>query len=211
MTHKNNTITRQLFIYASSLLVISFLAACSDSKENDSQSSSKISEVVNSAKIEVTQNENAHAVKVASKKVNKAKNDSFYYDYGEKSEYNQNAQPANDDASVRVRPRTQVEANMNVRSPYEDLQISMITKKLSKKFIVKCSPCHNDYANGLIGPSLIGRNSDYIYGKIQEFKSGKKRNVFMKDLINMMSDKEIKEMAKEIYKFNIEIKKIRNK
>lgn len=191
--------------------MISFLAACSDSKENDSQSSSKISEVVNSAKIEVTQNENAHAVKVASKKVNKAKNDSFYYDYGEKSEYNQNAQPANDDASVRVRPRTQVEANMNVRSPYEDLQISMITKKLSKKFIVKCSPCHNDYANGLIGPSLIGRNSDYIYGKIQEFKSGKKRNVFMKDLINMMSDKEIKEMAKEIYKFNIEIKKIRNK
>jgi len=211
VTHKNNTIKRQLFIYASSFLMISFFAACSDSKENETQKSSTARKIVSNAKIEVVQNDNAHAVKVATKEIKKAKNDSFYYDYGEKSEYDQNAQPANKDASVRVRPRTNVEANMHIRSPYEDLQISMITKKLSKKYIVKCSPCHNDYANGLIGPSLIGKNSDYIYDKIQEFKSGKKINVLMKDLITMMNDKEIREMANEIYKFNQEIKKMRNK
>ena len=33
----------------------------------------------------------------------------------------------------------------------------------------------------------------------------------MDDLIKMMSDAEIKEMANEIYKFNEEIKNIRNK
>ena len=211
MTHKNNTIKRQLFIYASSFLIVSFFAACSDSKENETQKYSKAAEVVNSSKIEVIQNDNAQEIKVATKKVDKAKNDSFYYDYGEKSEYDQNAQPANTDASVRVRPRTQVDANMQVRSPYEDIQVSMITRKLSKKFIVKCSACHNDYANGLIGPSLIGKDADYIYGKIEKFKSGQKVNVLMKDLINMMSDKEIRDMANEIYKFNQEIKKMRNK
>ena len=213
MTHKNNTIKRQLFVYASSLLILSFLAACSDSKENEahSEKSHKATEVASNQKIEVVQNDNAHEIKVATKKVDKAKNDSFYYDYGEKSEYNQNAQPANEDASVRVRPRTQVDANMHVRSPYEELQVSMITRKLSKKFIVKCSACHNDYANGLIGPSLIGKDADYIYDRIQKFKTGQKVNVLMKDLINMMSDKEIRDMANEIYKFNQEIKKMRNK
>ncbi|MFK5937093.1 MAG: hypothetical protein QM497_01740 [Sulfurimonas sp.] len=211
MTHKNNKIKRQLFVFASSFLIISFFTACSDSKENETQKLSKAVEVVSNAKIEVVQNDNAHEVKVATKKIDKAKNDSFYYDYGEKSEYDQNAQPANEDASVRVRPRTNVEANMHVRSPYEEIQVSMITRKLSKKFIVKCSACHNDYANGLIGPSLIGKDADYIYGKIEKFKSGQKKNVLMKDLINMMSDKEIREMANEIYKFNQEIKKMRNK
>ena len=211
MTYNTNQIKRQLFLFASSFLLISFVTACSDSKENKTHKSNQATEVVNSSKIEVVHNNNAHEVKVASKKVDKAKNDSFYYDYGEKSEYDQNAQPANDDASVRVRPRTQVEANIHVRSPYEEIQVSMITRKLSKKFIVKCSACHNDYANGLIGPSLIGKDADYIYGKIQKFKTGQKVNVLMKDLINMMSDKEIKDMANEIYKFNQEIKKMRNK
>jgi cytochrome c553 len=213
MTHNTYPIKRQLFLYASSFLMISFLAACSDSKENDTQTqrSSTSTEIVSSANIEVSQNDNAHEIKVATKKVDKAKNDSFYYDYGEKSEYNQNAQPANEDASVRVRPRTQVDANMHVRSPYEELQVSMITRKLSKKFIVKCSACHNDYANGLIGPSLIGKDADYIYDRIQKFKTGQKVNVLMKDLINMMSDKEIRDMANEIYIFNLEIKKMRNK
>jgi cytochrome c553 len=82
---------------------------------------------------------------------------------------------------------------------------------LSKTFIVKCSACHDDYANGIIGPSLLSRDSDYIYDKIAEFKSGKKSNPLMDDLIHMMSDEEIRSLADEIYAFNKQIKQMREK
>ena len=212
MKNNKQSLKVQITFYISALILGSFFSACSDSRDKQSSnfSASKAVEVVDSSKIEVIKNSNQHEIKVAKKDLKSSKNNSFYYDYGEKSEYDQNAQPANKDASVRVRPRTTIDANMNIRSPYEEVQISMIVNKLSKKFIVKCSACHNDYANGIIGPSLIGRDSDYVYEKIQAFKSGKKNNPLMKDLINMMSDKEIRDMANEIYKFNQEIKKVRN-
>ena len=195
-----------------SLMLLSSFTACSDSQkeENSKQTSSSVVEVA-TPKIEIVQNQDAHAVKVASKEKEKTEGSSYYYDYGEKSEYDQNAQPANKDASVRVRPRTEVDANMNIRSPYEEVKVSMLVRKLSKNFIVRCSPCHNDYANGIIGPSLLERNSEYIYHKIQDFKTGKKSNPLMTDLIKMMSDDEIKDMANEIYSFNKEIKKMRNR
>ncbi len=213
MKNNKQSLKVQTTFYILALILGSFFSACSDShdKQSSISSTSKAVEVVDSSKIEVIKNSNQHEIKVAKKDLKSSKNNSFYYDYGEKSEYDQNAQPANKDASVRVRPRTTIDANMNIRSPYEAVQISMIVNKLSKKFIVKCSACHNDYANGIIGPSLIGRDSDYIYEKIQAFKSGKKNNPLMKDLINMMSNKEIRDMANEIYRFNQEIKKVRNK
>jgi len=100
---------------------------------------------------------------------------------------------------------------MNVRSPYEDVQISLLTQKLSKHFRIKCSACHDDYANGIIGPSLLTRDADFIYQRISEFKNGTKSNPLMTDLINMMSDEEIREIADEIYEFNKTIKEMRNK
>jgi len=161
--------------------------------------------------IEVTTNENAKEIKVKAKKTDASKSKSFYYDYDIKSEYDPNSQPANKDASVRVKPRTTVDANLHVRSPYENVQVSLIVQKLSKNFRIKCSACHDDYANGIIGPSLLSRNSDYIYDKIAEFKSGKKSNPLMNDLIKMMSDEEIRTLADEIYMFNQQIKKMREK
>jgi cytochrome c553 len=98
---------------------------------------------------------------------------------------------------------------MNIRSPYEEVQISLLVRKLSKKFIVKCSACHNDYANGIIGPSLLGKNSDEIFDAIAAFKSGEKKNVLMTDLINMMDEAEIRTLADEIYVFNQKIEEAR--
>lgn len=211
MINKNSNLRTKTTLLGASFLTLFFLTACSDSKNDEAKSAPTPSPVLEGSKIEVVKNDNAHETKLKTKDATRSKNDSFYYDYGVKSEYDPNSQPANKDASVRAKPRTAIEANMNVRSPYEDIRISMIVNKLSKKFIVKCSACHNDYANGIIGPSLLGRDSQYIYGKIQAFKSGEKNNVLMKDLINMMSDEEIREMADEIYKFNQEIKNTRGK
>ena len=206
-----NKILKGSLLLASSLMLLSIFNGCSDNdkKETKKQKASEVS--TGTPQIEVVQNENAHEIKVKEKDTDKSQSKSYYYDYGEKAEYSQDAQPANKDASVRVRPRTSIDANMNIRSPYENIKVSLLVRKLSKKFIVKCSACHNDYANGIIGPSLLGKDSNYIFEKIADFKSGKKSNPLMTDLIKMMNDKEIRAMADEIYNFNKEINKMRNK
>ena len=200
-------------ILASSLLVLSIFSGCSDSNEDKATQDSSITSN-SSPKIEVVKSDNAREIKVEEKEKKGDRGhqgNAYYYDYNIKSEYDENSQPANEDASVRVKPRSNIDANMHVRSPYEEIQVSLMVRKLSKKFIVKCSACHNDYANGIIGPSLLGKDANYIFNKIADFKSGKKSNPLMNDLINMMDEKEIKEMANEVYKFNQEIKQMRNK
>ncbi len=158
--------------------------------------------------IEVVENKNAKEIKVEEKTAPDSQNKSYYLNYNVKSAYDENSQPANKDASVRVKPRTSIDAQLHIRSPYEKVKVSLLVRKLSKKFIIKCSACHNDYANGIIGPSLLDKTSDEILEKIAEFKSGKKSNPLMNDLIKMMSEDEIKELADEIYSFNQEIKKL---
>ena len=206
--------TTKGLLLASSFLLVTAFSGCSENSEEKTDIKQSVVSSDTTPIIEVIQNDNAQEIKVEEKekKALEVKDGkAFYYDYNVKSEYDQNAQPANEDASVRVKPRTTMDANMNVRSPYEKIEVSLLVRKMSKKFIVKCSACHNDYANGIIGPSLLGKDAEYIFNKIADFKSGKKSNPLMNDLIKMMSDKEIKEMANEVYKFNQEITKMRNK
>ena len=204
MKNKINTL-----IYAVSLSALVMITGCSDNNENENKSTS--SNIVTTSKIEVVKNENAHAIKIEEKEVDKSQNKSYYYDYNIKSAYDQNALPANEDASVRVKPRTSVEANMNIRSPYQNVQVSKVKNKLSLNFRVKCSACHSDYANGVVGPSLLNKSSDYIYKKIIEFKTDRNKNILMSDLVKMMDEKEIREIADEIFEFNKQLNSARSK
>lgn len=198
-------------ILSSVLVLMVAFSACSDSADKkEAKEQSKTSQAA-APKIEVVDSTDALAVKVAYKESDKSQSKSYYYDYNINSEYDPNSTPANEDASVRRKPRTNLEANINVRSPYEKVEISMLVKRLSKEFIVKCSACHDNYANGIIGPSLLGKKSEYIYDKIAAFKTGEASNPLMDDLVKMMSDEEIKSLAQEIYEFNKEITKMRNR
>jgi len=198
-----------LNILTSILLITSIFNGCSDTKEEEKTETKTLAN--SSPQIEVIENKNAHEIKIAQKESSTSKNDTYYLGYGKKHSYDPNSQPANKDAAVRIKPRTILDANLHIRSPYENIKVSILVNKLSKKFIVRCSACHSDYANGIIGPSLLGKDADYIYNKIADFKSGKKKNPLMNDLINMMSEKEIRDMAQEIYQFNNELNKMRNK
>jgi len=205
---------KKFYVLTSVLVLFVFLTGCGEEKKQKNQKEnlqSNVAKAEQAAKIEISVNENAQEIKVKEKKTDKAQSKSYYYDYNIKSEYDQNAKPANEDASVRAKPRTTIDANINIRSPYEKVQVSMLVKKLSKTFRVKCSACHDDYANGIIGPSLLTRDADFIYNAIADFKSGKKSNPLMDDLIHMMSEDEIRVLADEIYEFNKEIKKMREK
>lgn len=189
------------------LAIILLVSGCSEKKE-EKKVEQKVTQKQESLKIEIEENENAKEIKVAEKNEKSDKNETYYFNYGVKSEYDPNSKPANEDASVRVKPRTSIDANMHVRSPYEKVKISMLVKRLSKEFIVKCSACHNDYANGIIGPSLLDKDDKFIYESILKFKNNKDANVLMTGLVNQMNEETIKRIAKEIFEFNKQVKEM---
>ena len=182
-------------IFASSIIIFN---GCSNDQEKKTDKTQETKSAT-SSNIEIVKNENADEIKVEEKDKQNDKGNSYYFDYNAKT------------TTTQEKPRTPLDANLHVRSPYEKVQISMLVKSLSKEFIVKCSACHNDYANGIIGPSLLGKSSDFIFDKIKKFQSDRNANIFMSDLVSKMDDKEIRKLADEIFNFNKEIKQMRNK
>ena len=128
----------------------------------------------------------------------------FYYSYNkEKKESDYNAETS--------KVRTELDAYREIRSPYERVQITLMIKQLSPDYRLLCSACHDDYANGVIGPALLDKNATYIYDQIIAFKTGKKKNVLMQQLVNRIEEKRLKEIAKEIERFNRQILEMRSK
>ncbi len=173
------------------LLATLLLSGCS----SDNKEEQKASTSATASSIAIEKGSGKLEQKVASKEYDD-KALSYYGNYGDK------------DTREAKKPRTVLDANINIRSPYERVQISMMAKKLSKNFILKCSACHDDYANGIIGPSLLGKSPEFIEEKIAKFKNDKTANVLMSELVSSMGDDEIKSLANEIHTFNEEIKKL---
>lgn len=173
-------------------LLTLMLTSCSSSEDKEKTPT----KIARAQDITVSENDKAYEMKVKSNV--DEKDPSYYYSYNEKKE----------DASAK---RTRVDANMNVRSSYEEITTSSLVKQLSKTFRLRCSPCHDDYGNGVIGPSLLDKDGDYIYKMMQEYKEGVKKNPLMKEITSQMDDALIKKLSREIASFNKEIKKLRTK
>lgn len=88
------------------------------------------------------------------------------------------------------------------RTPLQSINRAVIKGRLSKNFITKCSACHDDYANGIIGPSLLNKSADEIFDMINAYKTRTKANILMADLVKRMDESEIRALAKEISEFN---------
>ncbi|AII14413.1 monoheme c-type cytochrome [Campylobacter iguaniorum] len=88
------------------------------------------------------------------------------------------------------------------RTPLQSINKALIRGRLSNNFLIKCSACHDDYANGIIGPSLLAKTNDEIFNMINAYKTKTKANVLMADLVKKMDEKEIRALADEISKFN---------
>jgi hypothetical protein len=177
-------------IFLVSTLALLFIG-CEDSNQREKEDSS------NAPKIKITQG----VIKDKNiSKGNKTDSGQFYYSYNKEK---------NSSTEEKRDSRTTLDAYLNIRSPYERIRVELLINKLSKDFRIKCSPCHDDYANGVIGPSLLGKSGDFIYNRIMEFKSGKKRNVLMQELVKRVDDSKLKEIADEIAEFNKQIQEIR--
>ena len=182
-----------------SLTLILLLGGCGEKKEKEQTSESTA--VATASGIEVSKNVDAYKEKVKAQAVDKNKEKSFYYDYQTEEKTEKKAE--------ETKRRTTLDANIRVRSPYESVEIGMLVDRLSKEFIVKCSACHNDYANGVIGPSLLDKDAKFIFEKIRKFKTDPNANVLMTELVKQMSDAEIEKLANEIENFNTKINEMR--
>lgn len=90
-------------------------------------------------------------------------------------------------------------------NPYASVYASLLSKRLSKDFIVLCSACHDDYGNGVIGPSLIGKSAEDVRRMIDEYAHDPDANVLMADLVKRMSRDQVEFIAQDIARFNAEI------
>ena len=179
-----------------SLLVL--IVGCSDSKKEKKNTQ----EITPKSSIKVTTN--AVDTKVKSKEVKNKDGGQFYYALDKKKK-------EKDYNSEDSKTRTTIDAYLHIKSPYERVRITMMIKRLSRDYVIKCSPCHDDYANGVIGPSLLDKDGEFIYQRIMDFKSGKKKNILMKELVEQIDDEKLKSIAEEIATFNKQIQKMRGK
>ncbi len=171
--------------------VVAVLTGCGEKQDKKSET-----EKVPAGEIKVTPG----AVKVESTESSSKENSGeFYYTYNKEKQKE----------APEAKHRTTIDAYLNIRSPYERVMVTMMIKKLSRDFVVRCSPCHDDYANGVIGPSLLGKDGDFIYKRLLAFKSGEKKNVLMKELVERMDDAKLKSISNEIAEFNQQIQKLR--
>ena len=179
-------------------LVLLFFIGCSDKpKERVNQEST---ENTTPNKIEVIENKNAKEIKITTKESDKKQSKSYYYDYNTEKDKKEQKES---------KSYTKIDAYSRIRSPYEAIEIRLMANKLSKEFILKCSPCHDDYANGIIGPSLLTRDADFIYNRIMDYKNGTKLNPLMADLVKLMEDEKLKNIAQEIALFNKKLRKLK--
>lgn len=99
----------------------------------------------------------------------------------------------------------EIGALATIKTSYEAVNSNLISMNLSKNYIVKCSACHDDYANGVVGPSLLHKSAAEIADKIKAYKNLTQVNVLMKYLVSQMDDKEIESLANEIAQLNKEL------
>ncbi|MGP1360176.1 c-type cytochrome [Campylobacter sp.] len=177
-------------------LIISLVAAmllfagCEKSDDKIKTASEQPINAATSASIKVEKKEN-------NQSTNK-QNDFIKYDmHGEKS-----VKFGLEDNNVS----RQIGALAMVKSPLQTINLRLIKGRLSKNFITKCSACHDDYANGIIGPSLLTKSEDEIFNMISAYKNKEKVNVLMRDLVKKMDNDEIRKLAKEISDFNTQFR-----
>lgn len=95
------------------------------------------------------------------------------------------------------------------KTPLELIGERLIIGTLSKDFMVWCSACHDDYGNGVIGPSIMNKTSKEIRDKIEEYRGNAEANVLMTDLVNRISKEKVEFISSDIARFNEAVKKLK--
>ena len=73
--------------------------------------------------------------------------------------------------------------------------------EVSPLYKKRCSSCHGNIGEGIIGPKLMGKDKETVLNALHEFKSGKRRNYVMYGLLGSMTDEQLEFLADEISTF----------
>jgi len=187
----------QILAFLLGVIMLSVLGGCGSKKSHEGEGKEANGDgiVVTEGVVNTVQNNGK----------SKENSGQFYYSYNKQREGN------SDYNAETSKVRTQLDAYRDIRSPYERVQITLMVQQLSPDYRLLCSACHDDYANGVIGPALLDKNATYIFNQIIAFKNGKKKNALMKELVNRIDEERLKAIAKEIERFNRQIKEMRSK
>lgn len=175
-------------------VVLAFLGC--DNKANNKQN---LKEQPQEKSIKIEQNRTANTTRISITKGETLKNDDnkfIKYDMHGERKVDFNLNNENNESTRNI------VAYSRIKTPYESINFNLMKKRLGRDFILHCSACHDDYANGIIGPSLLRKTSDEIVDMIKKYKFKEKPNALMVQLVNQMSDEHIKKLADEIYEFN---------
>ena len=196
------------------IFIAALLIGCGGDKSKESK---EIAKEADASQIKITQGEQKAAATqdTHSEELKKDKK-GFYYTY-DKSEANETEDTSHTrlEAQRNIKNRV-VDGKVAVRekehkatTPYQYVRIDLLKRALSHEFMVKCSACHDDYANGIIGPSLLEKDGEFIYKQMVKYRDDPSKNIFMYELVNKMSEKEIKALSNEVAQFNKEIRALK--
>ncbi len=117
-------------------------------------------------------------------------------------------------APVQEEVSAQTQADDSARQTNEmDKKLAALRNKagniaafeVSPLYKKKCSSCHGNIGQGIIGPKLMGKDEAFILQSLQDFKSGKRRNYVMYGLLGSMKESQLEELAKEISTFQAKL------
>lgn len=200
--------------YIAIAVVAALFIGCGDKEETKMVAKPEAADI---SKITITQGETPKdEITIRHQKELDGDKKGFYYAYDEKKEETSEEEPhTRMDAERNVKNKVidgQVvvkEKEQSIDNPYQYVKIDLLKRALSHDFMVKCSACHDDYANGIIGPSLLTKDGNYIYGQLIKYRNDPTKNVLMRDLVNNMTEDELKAIADEIALFNKEIRALK--
>ncbi|MDR1284759.1 MAG: hypothetical protein LBJ88_00990 [Campylobacteraceae bacterium] len=94
---------------------------------------------------------------------------------------------------------------------FENNIIDLNSKPTSRLYASKCSACHGKNGGGrfddkgeIIFPSIAAKSHEFILQRVYDYKDGKVSNPLMATLLKNMTDEDLKTLADEISKFEIE-------
>ena len=87
-------------------------------------------------------------------------------------------------------------------APYSSYAKRLAEKSLGKDYVIKCAPCHDDYANGVIGPSLLDKSADDVYNMLVKYRDKAEPNPLMQAFVDKMTEEELRDMSARIADFN---------
>lgn len=96
------------------------------------------------------------------------------------------------------KPQEDLDEDQQQLKELKDKAVIASSFEVSTEYNRKCSSCHGNSGEGILGPRLIGLKADDAYRMLMDYKSGRKPNAIMKGLLINLNEEDLRRFADEI-------------